>query len=348
AQKLETHTGIFPENPEIEYHYLWGAPGVIGPRQDFSATQSWDFPTVYGLKKKIASSQNQQIDLNYKMKRLEILAKTKANCISLIYLNAMNRELQQRLDHALEISEAYNKRFDQGDANILEKNKAALNLLNAKNELEKNNTEKTALLSELSMLNGGMPVSFSETEFTPEELPEDFKDWFRQIEDKIPVLVQSQNEIQINEKEIRLSKAESLPKISTGYMSESVTGESFKGITLGFSIPLCENKNTVNLARARKTASENAAADNRIVYYNHLKIQFEKAKNLQKIISDYKKTLPSINNAELLKKALDAGQISLIDYMLELSLYYDTVDKIMATKRDYYQTVAELYYFGNQ
>ncbi|MBN1821547.1 MAG: hypothetical protein JW833_12585, partial [Prolixibacteraceae bacterium] len=28
AQKLETHTGIFPENPEIEYHYLWGAPGV--------------------------------------------------------------------------------------------------------------------------------------------------------------------------------------------------------------------------------------------------------------------------------------------------------------------------------
>ena len=52
AQKLENKTDIFLENPEVGFNYLWGNPSPMGTRQDFSVSQSFDFPTSYGIKKK--------------------------------------------------------------------------------------------------------------------------------------------------------------------------------------------------------------------------------------------------------------------------------------------------------
>lgn len=345
AQKLETHTGIFPENPEIGLNYLWGDPSVIGNRHDISITQSFDFPTAYGYKKQIAKAKSIQFDLQYEHQRLEILAKAKSICIELIYLNAMNIELETRLGHASEIYDAYSSKFSEGETNILEKNKAALNLLTAKNEYLSNSAERDVLLSDLLMLNGGNPYIFNENVFPAINLPEDFNDWFAKNVIKIPIIQQSENEITISQKQVQLNQALNLPKFSTGYMSESVVGESFNGISVGMSIPLWENKNTVKLARAKKTAFEKIADNVKVQNHNQLKTQYMKALSLQKKLIDYKTTLPGINNTDLLKKALDAGQISLIDYMLELSLYYDAFNKVLETERDLNQAVTALYYF---
>ena len=37
----------------------------------------------------------------------------------------------------------------------------------------------------------------------------------------------------------------------------------------------------------------------------------------------------------MLGRALDAGEISLIDYIVETSMYYDTVGQALAAERDY-------------
>ncbi|MGC9355968.1 MAG: hypothetical protein ACP5D9_19130, partial [Mariniphaga sp.] len=96
AQKMENQTGIYPENPELEYHFLWGSPAGMGKRQDVAVKQSFDFPTSYGLKKRITGVQNEQADLDYRMKRSKVLFMAKTVCIELIYLNAMHRELENR------------------------------------------------------------------------------------------------------------------------------------------------------------------------------------------------------------------------------------------------------------
>ncbi|MFA7494115.1 MAG: transporter, partial [Proteiniphilum sp.] len=36
AHKLENKTGIYLENPEVGFDYLWGNPSDIGKRTDFS------------------------------------------------------------------------------------------------------------------------------------------------------------------------------------------------------------------------------------------------------------------------------------------------------------------------
>jgi len=345
AQKLENKTGIYLDNPELGFDYLWGDPSSMGNRKDFSLSQSFDFPTAYGIKKKIANAKNEQSDLEFELQRKTILYKAKTICNELIYLNALHEVLQNRATDAENIANAYATKFKRGEINILEKNKAQFNWLNAQKELEANETERGVLLAELGTLNGGNPIRFTQSSFVPVQLPADFENWYTDYESKNIVLQQAAREIGISEKQIKLSKAMSLPKISGGYMSEAIEGEAFRGVSVGVSIPLWENKNTVKLATAQQQLALQLANDKKIQTYNQLKGQYEKALSLQKTLASYRQALQAVNSSDLLKKALDAGQLSLIEYMMELTLYYETTDKFLSIKNELNQLATGLYFF---
>ena len=83
-------------------------------------------------------------------------------------------------------------------------------------------------------------------------------------------------------------------------------------------------------------------ADTKLQFQNALKNQYDKASRLSVLLNEYQETLKVTNNRDLLKKALDKGQLSLINYLLELSVYYETIDKYYETERDYQLALSEL------
>ena len=139
-----------------------------------------------------------------------------------------------------------------------------------------------------------------------------------------------------------LNKALALPKIQAGYMGETVVGQQFRDISVGLSIPLWENKNTVKYAKANAIALEAVATDNKVQLYNQLKTLHSKAISLQSNVTEYRSKLQSFNSSDLLKKALDKGEISLIDYIMELSIYYENVNKMLELEKDKNKTIVEL------
>jgi len=341
ADKIGNKTGNYLQNPEIEFNYLWGNE-VTGNRTDFSAKQTFDFPTAYRFKNQISNIKNEQVELEYQKQRKELLLNARLICYDLIYTNALKLELTNRLNHAQSIADAYKSKFDIGETNRLEYNKAQLNWLNLSKTMESLTIEQEALQAELTRLNGGALITFTESDFQAIILPVDFEQWYVQAEQSNPLLNWLKKEVELTQKQISLNKALSMPKFQAGYMSESVIGQDFKGITVGLSIPLWENKNTVKYAKADALALENTAADNKIQLYSHLKMLHTKAISLQKSANDYKSKLEAFNNSELLRKALDKGEISLINYMLELSIYYESVNKLLELERDMNKVIAEL------
>jgi len=125
-------------------------------------------------------------------------------------------------------------------------------------------------------------------------------------------------------------------------MSESVVGQEFKGVTVGLSIPLWENKNTVKYAKANALAIENTTSDSKMQLYSYLKMLHTRAVSLQSNVSDYKIKLRTYNNTDLLKKAFDKGEISLVNYIIELSIYYESENNLLKLERDLNKTIAEL------
>ena len=342
AQKLENRTGIYLPGPEVGFNYLYGKPGEIGNRTDISVTQSFDIATLFGMKNRVANEQNSLVDLQYQTDRIQLLLEAKQYCLDLIYYNALRKELDLRIQHAQTISEAYKNRLEKGDANRLEFNKAQLYLSTVQGEISTVNVEQNAIRSQLKRLNGGIDVVFDETQFEDIPLPLVFDDWYAVAEQKNPALASIRQEVEISKKQLSLNKAMNLPTFSAGYMSEKVVGERYQGISVGVSIPLWENKNRVKQAKTAVKVAELRETDSKQQLYNQLRILYDRTLGLKSTAQNYRKSLETINNTDLLKKALDAGEISLLDYIVEIGLYYDTVNRALEAEKEYQKAFSEL------
>ena len=342
SELIGNKTGIYLKNPEFAFNYLWGSPANIGNRTDISVLQSFDFPSAYVYRNQISDYQNEQVELEFRKQSKSIIMQTRLVCNDLIYHNALKSELSRRMANAEKIAISFKSKFETGDVGILEYNKAQVNLLNLSKDAESVEIERNALLSELQSLNGGIIIEFTESVYPVQTFASDFEQWYIQAEQNNPVLKWLKQEVTISEKNEKLNTALGLPKFQAGYMSEDVVGQQFQGVTVGLSIPLFENKNAVKYAKAKTIAVQSAEADTRLQFYNNLKALHTKAVSQQNSLNDYRTNLQSFDNSPLLQKALDLGELSLAEYIFELSIYYESFDKLLELERDLNMTIVEL------
>ncbi|HBH84438.1 MAG: hypothetical protein A2X04_16365 [Bacteroidetes bacterium GWF2_41_9] len=342
AERIGNKTGLYLKNPEFAFNYLWGSPENIGNRTDISVLQSFDFPSAYVYRSQIAEFQNEQVELEYQKQRKLIFMQTRLVCNDLIYQNALKSELLKRITNAQNITNSYKSKYEIGDAGILEYNKAQVNLLNLTKDAESIEIERDVLLSELKSLNGGIFIEFTDSVFQLQTISTDFEQWYIQAEQNNPVLQWLKQEITISQKQEKLNTALGLPEFHAGYMSEDVVGQQFQGITIGLSIPLLENKNAVKYAKAKSIAIQSAEYDTKLKFYNNLKALHAKSISLQNSINDYRTNLQLLNNFILLQKALDKGELSLAEYIYELSLSYESFNKLLELDRNLNNTIVEL------
>ena len=342
GEKLGNKTGIYLSDPDVAFGYLWGTPSNIGTRKDFSVTQTFDIPTITGMKSRLANNKNQLVELQYASERINLLLEAKQYAIDLIYYNGLKKELEIRLRHAQTIADAYKQRLDRGDASILEYNKVQLNLSTVQGEMSRVEVERNTLLSELKRLNGGIEILLEENNYSPASLPADFEEWYLSAEQKNPLLQYVKQQIEVSRKEVKLNKAMRFPKFSAGYSLEKTLGQKYQGANIGISIPLWENKNRVKQAKAGVIAAQTREQESKQQFYNRLQNLYMRANGLQQTAAGYRKSLQSLNNTDLLMKALDVGEINLLNYIVEIGLYYDTVNQTLAAERDFEKALADL------
>ena len=341
-KKLLYKIGLNPANPKVEYEYLNG-PATAGNQSDILVVQSFDFPTSYIKKNQVANQQIAQSDFQVVAYRQDILLEAKQYCVELIYLNKKQVELTKRVEGALTIYNAYQAKLAQGDANALDVNKSKLQLLNLQNELRLNTSEINQHNQKLTELNGGIAITFNETEYPISPAIPDFETIESTIESNDPdlKLIHQQNEI--DQKKLELSRAMALPKLEGGYHSQTTAGQTFQGIHVGITIPLWENKNTVKHQKAHLHFNDLQLEEHRNEHRYKIQQLYEKYENLNTALTEYQKLMATINNIELLNKALKLGEISPLQYFMELNYFYDSYDNYLILEKDYHQVIAELY-----
>lgn len=331
--------------PEVGFDYLWGSPADIGNRKDISVTQSFDIAALSGVRGKLASSRTDLSELQYKMERQRIMLDAKKLCINAIYCNAMSKELSARLEMAESMLKSTREMVARGELEPSEANKAQMTYLAQKSACARNDVELKSLLEELKRMNGGLPVEINDTEYVSSEtLPADFGSWYANMSSSSPELSYMHKNIEVNANVAKSAKMSNYPKLTAGYMAELVKGSNFRGLTLGVSIPLWSVRSRTRQANLsceaasleEKSASEQLYSDFSRLYYKSVGLK-QMCDDLSSSLSESSSSLSVTENKFL------SGEISMLDNIMEHTLYYSVVDEYLAANRDYHLALAELF-----
>lgn len=332
------------EAPEVGFDYLWGSPADIGTRKDISVTQSIDIATISGTKGKIAKSESELSDMQFNVRRQEILLQAKLLYINIIYCNAVGAELERRLERSEKVESVYRDMQVRGETDMIEVNKAHLAYLAQRNALARNKMEAEGFRLELQRLNGGEPLEINDLSYVRSDmLPADFDTWYKEVADRSPEIRAARQNVKVNEAVARGIKMSSCPTITAGYMAELVRGSNFRGLTLGLSIPLWSARSKTRQANLSCEASRLEVKDVEASEYSALRSLYEKASGLKDLSDELALSLAVSDEAmSMTEKKFNEGEISLMDSIMELSLYYSVVDESLAASKDYDLALAEL------
>ena len=280
---------------------------------------------------------------HYRSQRIGILLEAKKLCIDITYYNALVDIYAQRLQNAQAIAANYRKKMEAGDANILEVNKAELNLASVQSDYDKAVSERQALLTSLAQMNGGVSIVVVESKFEYAVLPASFDEWYKQMESQNPVLQHAEGLVQADKQRLKVVQNQWLPQLNIGYVNETVGEESFRGVALGLSLPLWNNGKNVKQSKAKVAAAELELSNVRNNTYNAFKVLFQQSATLIQNADRLNATLARCGSEALLQKALEAGEISLLEYLLEIEFFQDATINALAAQRDAQMALAELF-----
>jgi outer membrane protein, heavy metal efflux system len=345
AQKLSFKTGLTPDNPKAEIDYMMGRPEGAGNQRDIAVTQGLDFPTSYGKRKSLSNEQIQNISNQMNAFRQEILLEAKLLCIQLVYRTKYGEQLKLRLDNANKLLTATNQQIERGETSILNVNKVKLLQLEIKNQNDLNASEIRTIQHKLDELNGGTPLNTSGITLSPEITLQPFEEIDSLIESNDPVVKSIKQEREIAAKQVSLTKSLTLPKLEGGYHQQAILGQTYEGFHFGMTIPLWENKNKVKAQQARLAFSELAIQEHRTQHYFENKQLYEQYLHWRNTYTEYQSILTSANNEELLSKALEHGEINLIEYLMETRYFYDAINRSLEAEKELQSSIARLLKF---
>lgn len=342
AERTAGRTGITPPDPEVEFGYLWGDPSAVGKRIDFAVSQEFDFPTSYVHRSRMARIEAANADLRARAERLRLLLEAKLTLVEMVYRNAMTDLARRQLADATSIAELTERRMAEGTAGAIDAGKARFSLAEAQADLAEAETEQARVRTALQRINGNRPLAFEADSFAAVVLPDDFDLWFEQARQASPAMQLLQSEVEMRRHSVRLSRSLALPRLSAGYMSEKTDDESFRGIKVGISIPLWENANRTRQAKAQAATAQAEADDALAQLYADLRSCYDRALSSLHTAAALREAADLHGNRALLRKALEAGHLSLVDYLREMQFVYQAEARTLAAERDLHAAVAEL------
>lgn len=342
AEKLDVRNENNLEDPSVSYSRKFGEQDGVSPEIEFEVTQGIDFPTLYAQRRQYGKLQGRALDLQQAVLRRDILLRAKELCLDLIRLNQLKALYGQRLKNAEELNALFDERFEKGDVNILEVNKVKMELMNLRATVAENDVAYRTALQNLLAMNGNMPLEFDETVYP---LVPELRS-LEQVRDEVMgadyALKQAQAGSEAARKLVKVNRHGWLPKLEVGYGREGGSDAMLNGFVVGVSVPIFSNRGKVKAARARQAGAE--LAQEQVAQQVEADIQslFNEATRLRASMQAYDTGLMD-KTLSALKQAVEAGQLSVLDYYSEAETVYASQEKLVDLENRYQKVVAQLY-----
>lgn len=323
AEKTAAHVGTLLPNPEVEAAYFWGAPAEIGIRWDLSISQSFEMPSVLVRKARLRNLQEHAAEINYSVIRKALLLEVQQECADWVYYHGVSQIYARHCAAANRLAQLFERRYTTGDCSILEYNRAQMHHASMQSKSSQVFMQEDHAAHDLHILVGDESFSFSQQEYEPVIVEPSFEDWYERFEMRNPDLQMLSNQVDASQQRLQLSRAEWLPTMSVGYASENLVGENFRGVKVGLTLPLWSQHRAVRAARLEAEAAQQALTTEREKLFDHLRCMFHRHAALMHNVENLKASLSQYDSQEYLERALEAGEITLEQYLQQAEFYME-------------------------
>lgn len=341
SSQIEARTGNTLPNPELEYIHSWGSSGAVG-EDEFTATQGFDFPTAYVQRTRAARAREDAAQASYRQVRMETLLQARLAVQEILYLQKRIEVDSLRLADAEFARQIARVRAQAGDITSIEENRIEFQSLSARNNLTRTRMALETALTSLSSLSG---LSLgADVQIEPMPLPAlaPLEQVLEQAYAADPALSAARASGQAAQADRRLAVSLALPKFSAGYKYSSSDGAKFHGVVAGMSIPLFESRNTVRLARARQAEVEATTLALETNLTADLTAKYSQVCRLEAMSRTYQSGGEGAEKSALLRKALQEGSLTILEYFTELDPVYRHMDEINELSYNYRSLLIEL------
>ena len=342
VERTRARTGIYPDNPEATYVYLWGNSDAFGNQQEFEFIQSFKLPGYYNSKSDVQHLQFDQKELLIQKASQEVLHKVRGTYFDLVWLHKKAELLRKRKDEAEKLVSVMELGFQNGEISKPAYDKARIYNIGIRNELQKTITDIQVQKSSLQQLNGDVAINNMPFEYPVDWGMPNLDSVLMHLSSKNLEILSAQSNIEETEMKIKLEKRNNLPTMEAGYKSEAFLNQKLQGIHAGVTIPLWQDKNRVKQAKLEYEWSqvsyqqvESLVRTEITMLYNTLKTTYDNYVEMREILGEEQVTK---NNIELLQ----AGQISFPEFLMEIQFMFESQDGYLETEKEYYDLISEL------
>lgn len=351
AVRADNHTGLTLADPEVEFIHKWsqdlssevieieGEKITVPNFMELSVTQSFDFATLLGAKRRLARSKDELAEIEYQQAMQLMALNVNRLLINLSCANEIANDWAKRIEFSNQLEQKYRTAFKAGDIGRLEYNKTLLELTSVHTDYMKVLAEQQAAIRALQA--AGLQDTIGLTSLIISE--QDVENVALMYgSERSMTHAQSLQKESVARAEVKLAKSESLPVLSVGYAAEYMPKEyNYHGLLVGMSLPLWANKGNVKRAKAQLALAQAEAADQthaiEMKCYD-LKCRTEDSRKIAETLHKASEELVSV---DVLRKSLDSGDIDIIQYLADHAALYNLHIKYHEAERDYLLLFAE-------
>lgn len=341
AEIAENATGLNLENPELEFSYQWGQPGYVPDKKTVDVSQSFDFATLSGAKRRLALAKNKLASSGVSSAARDVASEADEIMTDIAFRSRLAAHYDSALMLVRKIYDAAEASRKKGNMTIVDVNSIRMEYNALISEARLNQIELDANFSSLKRIAAGAPISWRGDAYLDYHLPADFSAWLASVAPQNANLAMLRAQSEVAEKEIELRRKENLPSFSAGFTSEIVKDANYYGVALGVELPLWANSGRVKAARAAHAAavldSENALQE----YEIRLRSLYDKAIVLRNLVDDTRRLRDECDIRPGLAKLFSAGQLSVHDYLSQLQPLIDLDKRMLEAEHDYQVALTE-------
>lgn len=303
---------------EAGFAYKW--PSIAGEvtKIEFEVSQSFDWPGVYGARRRSTSAARRASADRVAAAEKEIRLQIREQLYELIFATDRVDLLSRMVENIDTLHVHLHRLLDNGEATELDHRKLLLEEVALRQQLTDALQTRTEAFSAIATLNGGeLPAGIGELRESGSEDLKPLEEYLAVADFESRAL---ESEAEVMRLDARAERMGLAPGFSVGYVMEKEGPVYYNGFSVGLRLPDYGAKTRAEAmdlqAGALKAQAQTAAADR----LARLTADYSSVEKAARLIAEYEKAFGH-NYEKLLQRALDGGQMTYIDYFNELNYY---------------------------